>query len=95
MLLENLSAEEREKRKLSSDQMALLVKHVGQFGEHARAKQAGFQKDDVIVGWGGEHDKKSETTLIAWILNEQKPGSKFPIEILRGGKQQTLQLQLP
>ena len=95
MLLENLPVEEREKRKLPLDQMALLVKHVGQFGEHARAKQAGFLKDDIVVGWGGEQNKKSETELIAWILNEQKPGSKFPIEILRGDKKQTLQLQLP
>lgn len=93
MLLENLSAEEREKRNLPLDQMALLVKHVGQFGEHARAKQAGFLKDDVIVDWSGQNDKKSETELIAWILNEQKPGGKIPVEILRSGKKQTLHLQ--
>lgn len=91
MLLEKLPAEEREKRKLPAAQMALLVKHVGQFGEHARAKQAGFLKDDIILSWGGQQEPCSETELIATILNN-KPTSKTPIEILRGEKRQTLQL---
>ncbi len=71
--------------------MALLVKHVGQFGDHARAKQAGMLKDDIIVGWGETRDPRSETQLIESIINT-KPTAKTPIEVLRGEKTLTLQL---
>jgi len=91
MLLEKLSPEDREKRKLPADRMALLVKHVGQFGEHARAKQAGLLKDDIIVGWGETRDPRSETQLIESIINA-KPTAKTPIEVLRGEKTLTLHL---
>lgn len=50
--LESLPEDLRE-RKLPSDQLALLVKHVGQYNDHAVAKRAGFLKDDVLIAIDG------------------------------------------
>lgn len=91
LVLEQLSDEEREKLKLPAERMALLVKHVGQFGDHARAKQAGFLKGDIVVGWGGRQEEQNETALLAAILNSKTSG-KTPVEIRRGDKSLTLQL---
>ena len=49
LVLEDLADEERSRRGLGAQAMALFVKGVGQYGKHAAAKNAGFQKDDVIV----------------------------------------------
>ena len=42
-----MTAEDRKEAEVSETGMALKVKHVGQYGAHAAAKNAGFQKDDV------------------------------------------------
>lgn len=91
MVLEKLADDEREKLKIPADQMALFVKHVGQFGDHARAKQAGFVKGDIVIAWGEQREPRSETQLLEAIVNN-KPTTKTPIEIVRGEKRQTLQL---
>ena len=38
---------------LLPEEDALLAKHVGESGQHAAAKKAGFQKGDVIVAMAG------------------------------------------
>lgn len=43
--LEDLPDEERRTRDLPADRLALLVKHVGEYGRHATAKKAGFRKE--------------------------------------------------
>jgi serine protease Do len=91
MVLEKLAAEDREKLKLPPEQMALLVKHVGQYGDHARAKQAGFLKGDIVIAWDEQRQPHNETQLLEEILNA-KPSSKTQVEIMRGEKRLTLQL---
>ena len=86
MLIEDLPAEERTRRDLPADSMALLVKHVGQFGEHQVAKQAGLQKDDVIVAFDGISKRASETDVLAHAVQSRRKGDKISIQLLRGEK---------
>lgn len=92
MVLEKLSDADHAQRKLPAERMALLVKHVGQFGDHARAKQAGFLKGDVVIAWGDQREPCSETELLDAILNGKPANGKMPVEILRGDKRLTLLL---
>jgi serine protease Do len=93
LVLENLPADERAELKLSDDALALRIKHVGQFGEHAAAKNAGFQKGDVIVEYSGSRAPLSETALLALGLNEHRRGARVPVTVLRNGRE--LDLRLP
>lgn len=93
LLVERLPDEEREPLKLSPVAMALRVKHVGQYGPHAAAKNAGFQQGDIIVAFDGRDDLPRETDLIAYAMQNHQPGERVKVALLRGGKQ--LELELP
>jgi serine protease Do len=82
--LEDLSDEDRSKRGLTADQLALLAKHVGEYGEHAAAKKAGFQKDDVIVEIAGSSTRETEGELIGRLLRTRQPGERVKAVVLRG-----------
>ena len=90
--LKDLSDEERTKRGIESDTLALWVKHLGEYGEHAVAKNAGFRKDDVLVAVDGSQGRWSETELIAAAL-KKPPGDKLSVTVLRG--QERIELKLP
>jgi len=92
LVLEDLSDRERKRRELSVDSLALQVKHVGEYGAHATAMRAGFQKGDVIVAVDGRRDRWSESQYLAHALG-LRPGSKASMTVLRGGKE--LELELP
>jgi hypothetical protein len=92
MSLKNTSPELRAERKLPAEGMALRIEHVGEYAPHDRAKQAGFRKNDVLVSFNGREDLARETDLLAYALNELKPGTRVPVEILREGKPLTLKL---
>lgn len=62
------------------------------FGNNAQ--QAGIRKGDVVLSVAGKNDFKSEQHLQAWFRLSCKPGSKAAIEVLRGGKKQTIQLPI-
>jgi hypothetical protein len=91
--LESLAASESEALKLDADKLALRVKHAGQYGEHAAAKNAGFQKDDVIIEFDGSTKPLTETQLMALAMNEHRRGDKIPVKVLRNGR--TIDLKLP
>jgi len=93
MLLEALPADERAKLAIQDGAMALVAKHVGQYGEHAAAKNAGFQQGDVIVAVDGRTDVMTETAWMTWLVNAKKPGEKVAVTVLRDGKK--LELVLP
>ena len=93
MLLEPLPAADRAKAGVKDGAMALRAKHVGQYGEHAVAKNAGFKKDDVVVAVAGRTDVMTETAWMTWLVNATKPGDKVPVRLLREGK--TVELTLP
>jgi hypothetical protein len=93
MRLDNLSAEEREKLGLAENVVALRARHVGEYGAHAAAKNAGFRKGDVLVEIDGKSDLLTESQLMARFANEKRPGDRVPVVVLREGKQ--LPLELP
>lgn len=91
--LDDLADEERGRRGIESGKLALLVKHAGEYGKHAAAKKAGFQKDDVIVAIDGSSTRMTESELIGRLLEKYQPGEKVPATVLRGG--QRIDLSLP
>jgi S1-C subfamily serine protease len=92
LLLEDMSPEDRAKAGAVDKGMALRVKHVGQFGAHAAAKNAGFQTGDVVVGYDGRTDLTREADVLAHGVTARKPGDRVEVVVLRGGKKQTLTL---
>ena len=93
LVLEDLTDDERTRRELSKDSMALLVKFVGEYGKHAAAKKAGFQKGDVIMTIGEFKTRASESELIGRLLQDRKPGEKVKTAVLRAGER--VELELP
>jgi serine protease Do len=93
LFVEDLTDEERAKRGLNKNSMALFVKHAGEYGIHAAAKKAGFKKDDVLVSLDGIDHKLSESELIGHLLHKHQPGDKVKAVVLRG--QERLDLLLP
>lgn len=71
----------------------LKVGHVGQYGEHAVAKKAGFRTGDLILSMGGHSAPASEGEIIGRLLNRYRPGQQVPVRIERKGE--VLQLSLP
>jgi serine protease Do len=93
MLLDALPAAERTKLGIADAAMALVAKHVGQYGAQAAAKNAGFRQGDVIVAAGGRTDVRTETEWMTWLVNAKKPGDTVPVTVLRDGK--SVELTLP
>jgi len=93
LVLEDLSDEERTKRGLDAAGMALFVKNVGLYGKHAAAKNAGFQKEDVIVSLGTWSARISEGEALGQLLQKHRAGEKLATKVLRGGQQ--IELSLP
>jgi len=93
MLLEDATAEERRQAKLSGDALALRVQHVGEYGEHAVAKRAGFKKDDILLSVDGQTRHMTESELFRYLLQTRMPGEKVPVTVSRGGDR--LNLELP
>ena len=92
-ILEDLDDETRAPRDIAKDKLALLVKSVGQYGKHAAAKNAGFQKDDVIVEADGLSARSSEGEWLGHFLQKQMPGGNVKVTVLRGA--QRVELSLP
>ncbi|MDZ4405424.1 Trx7/PDZ domain-containing (seleno)protein [Prosthecobacter sp.] len=93
MKMDDIEDAERGTLGLSKDQMALRIFHVGQYGEHAKAKQAGFQKDDILVEVGDLKQRITESAIIGHLLLHHLPGEKLPAAVMRGGKR--VELKLP
>ncbi|WP_435007938.1 Trx7/PDZ domain-containing (seleno)protein [Tundrisphaera lichenicola] len=79
---------------LAKEGMAFRVEHVGQYGNHAVAKNAGFLKGDIIVGFDGQTGKLSESELLAYTLQQKKRGEEVAVTVLRDGKELTLKFAL-
>ncbi|MBC7966172.1 MAG: PDZ domain-containing protein [Fuerstia sp.] len=94
LVLEPVAADERGKHGIPSDGMALRVKHVGQYGPHAAAKNAGFQKDDVVVKYDSRSDLLTDSDVLRFGVTQHAPGDNVPVEVIRGEKRLTLQLPM-
>ena len=93
MVLVDLTDAERETRKLDRDSLALNVKRVGEYGIHAAAKKAGFQKDDILVSMDGITKRMSESEIIGQLLRNHPQKGDVKATVLRGDKR--LELTLP
>ncbi len=93
LLLEEASDDQRKRAGASDTQLALNVKHVGEYGDHAAAKKAGFEKGDVIVAFDGKTDRLSEGQLFEHVVNQRRTGDRVPVTVVRGGKR--IELTLP
>ncbi len=93
LVLEDVSDDARAARDLKSDQLALRIKNVGQYGKHAAAKNAGFQKEDIIVELDGSSARTTEGELLGALLQAHQPGEKVKAVVLRGDER--VELMLP
>jgi hypothetical protein len=93
LVLEDLGDEERQRRNLTGDQLALLVKYVGEYGTHAAAKKAGFKKQDVIIEIDSLSGRLSEGELLGHLLRQHKPGEQVKTTVLRDAER--VELSLP
>lgn len=94
MVLDTVDPEERGKDGIPAKGMALRVKHVGQYGPHAAAKNAGFQKDDVVVAYDGRSDLATDSDVLRYGVTQHKAGENIPVDVIRNGKRKTLQLPM-
>jgi hypothetical protein len=94
LVLEDLNDEERARRNLGKETLALFVKGLGQFGKHAAAKNAGFQKEDVIVALDGLTTRHTEGEMIGHLLQKHRPGTKLKTTVLRGSQRMDLMLPI-
>jgi hypothetical protein len=93
LLLAELPADARREAGLAETDLALRVKHVGEYGEHAAAKRAGFQMGDVIIELDGRTGRLTESDVLAFGVQNKLPGEQIPVTVLREGKR--VQLKLP
>ncbi|MDB6071446.1 MAG: hypothetical protein JWL81_2617 [Verrucomicrobiales bacterium] len=91
--LEELSAVDRARSLLGSGTMALRVKHAGQYGPHAAAKNAGFQVGDILTEVDSIKEHLTEGDLIGRLLSAHRRGDRIDCRVIRGTG--TLTLQLP
>ena len=71
-----------------------MARHVGQYGAHAAAKNAGFLNGDILVEVDGQAGPLTESQLMAWLVNAKRPGDRIPVVIVRDGKRMTLELPM-
>ena len=93
LVLEPVADDERGQGGVPVEGMALRVKHVGQYGAHAAAKNAGFQKDDIVVMYDGHNDLLTDSDVLRYGVTQHVPGDNVAVEVVRSGKR--LMLQLP
>jgi len=94
MRLEDMTDEQRRQAKLPKDGMALRVRHVGQYGEHAVAKRAGVMTADIVVAFDGRDGRMSESQLIADSVQRKRPGNEVIVTVIRDGERKTMRLAL-
>ena len=92
LLLDSLTNDERKSAGLEENVLALRIKHAGEYGDHAAAKNAGFRKGDIFVELDGSSAPLTESELMAAIINGKKPGDKVPAVVLREGKRISLKM---
>ena len=93
LVLEPTPAEKLKRLDLPEGKMALHVKGAGRYGPHATARKKGFREGDVLISFDGRDDLVRESDLLAYAVNEHKPGEVVPVKVWRNGK--TLTFRLP
>jgi S1-C subfamily serine protease len=92
--LVDLSDEQRAEARRPNATMALRVEHVGEYGEHAVAKRAGYRKGDLIVSFDGKTWRMSESDLLGYVLQRKRPRDEVSVTVVRRGKEMMLRIAL-
>jgi S1-C subfamily serine protease len=92
LVLESVEESERGQNGIPETGTALRVKFVGQYGEHAAGKNAGVQKDDVIVSYAGRTDLLTDSDVLRYGATHTKPGQKIKLEVVRSGKTRSFEI---
>jgi hypothetical protein len=95
MKLESLDEESSRQAGLAHDRLALRVSHVGEYGDHAVAKRAGFRKGDIVVAFDGKADRATESELLAFLLQRKRSGDVISVTVIRDGARKTFSFALP
>jgi len=92
--MRNMTPEERKTHRIAENRLALLVEHVGQYGDHGVAKRAGFLKGDILVEFDGMNAPMRETEIFAHVLRHRPIGSEVRAKVLRQGKAMQFKFKL-
>ncbi len=92
--LVELSDDQRTEAGLAEGALALQVKHVGEYGEHAVAKRAGVRTGDILVSFDGRSERMSESELLAYTMQRKRPGDEVAVTVLRDGKKESMKFAL-
>lgn len=74
--------------------MALRVKGLGAYGKHAVAKNAGFQKGDILLEVDGKNSFPTESLLLGYLLQNHFPGDRVQVKLTRDGRQMGIDLPM-
>jgi serine protease Do len=94
LLLEELPERERQSAGIAEGALALRVKHAGEYGEHAAAKNAGVRKGDIIIAVDGRSDLRAEAEVLALALQKKTPSDRLELTLLRGGERKQVSFRL-
>ena len=97
MVLEDLSDSERQHTGIGESKMGLKVGRVnrgGRRGEQTNAAKAGIRRGDVIVAFGDQTQRLTESGIIGYVLQERPEAKALPVVVLRDGKQMEFQMSL-
>ncbi|PQO38406.1 Trx7/PDZ domain-containing (seleno)protein [Blastopirellula marina] len=95
LVLEEATDEQRQQAGITDpEKMALRVRFMGRYGDHALAMKTGFKVDDILVSYDGKDNLTRETDLLAYATSNCLPGDKVEIKVVRAGKPITLTLPM-
>ncbi len=94
LVLMDATLDERRKAKLAESDLGLRVEYVGQYGDHAVGKKAGFTKDDIIVRVADQTGHMTESELFGYLLQNKMAGTRVPVTVLRAGSRVDLELPM-
>ena len=86
MVLRSLDDAKRQELGLKQSDLGLIVHGLGEYGEHAAAKNAGFRKGDVVLGVQGIQGRVDESQLIGMLLALHPKPTRIQASVLRQGK---------
>ncbi|MFN6398894.1 MAG: Trx7/PDZ domain-containing (seleno)protein [Planctomycetota bacterium] len=93
MVLRTLDASKRLDLGLAQEDLGLVVHGLGEYGEHAAAKNAGFRKGDIVLTIQGVQGPVDESQLIGKLLELHPKSTQIRAKVLR--EKQRLELSWP
>jgi S1-C subfamily serine protease len=86
MVLRTLDPSKRQELGLAQEDLGLVVHGLGEYGEHAAAKNAGFRKGDVVLTIQGVKGPVDESQLIGTLLELHPKSTQIRAKVLREKK---------